>query len=141
MRIGEKLRMIREARGLSQEELADRLSVSIPAISRWESGARTFPADELGRIADALGVEAVTFYASEAWGKIEEARRIYDAVIAELQAIFNEATDITLSADADHTEESAADLRLARRSDTLNHMVYARNPSRPRLAAAGAGIV
>lgn len=107
MRIGEKLRMIREANGLSQEDLAARLNVSVPAVSRWESGTRTFPADELVRIADALDVEPGTFYAAEPWGKIEEARRQYDAVIAEAQAIFKNARDNVPSPSNDHRTGAA----------------------------------
>lgn len=107
MRIGEKLRLIREANGLSQEELAARLNVSVPAVSRWESGTRTFPADELVRIADALDVEPGTFYAAEPWGKIEEARRQYDAVIAEAQAIFKSARDNHTEPSNDHNPSAA----------------------------------
>ena len=38
MLIGEKLRRLRIARQLSQEQLADKLQVSRQAISKWELG-------------------------------------------------------------------------------------------------------
>ena len=38
MDFGEKLRIVRTDRGLSQEQLAEQLSVSRQAVSKWESG-------------------------------------------------------------------------------------------------------
>ena len=37
--IGERIRALRKERGLTQEQLADRLGVSFQSISRWESSA------------------------------------------------------------------------------------------------------
>lgn len=41
----EKLTLLREERGLTQEELAEELNVSRQAVSRWETGA-SFPSTE-----------------------------------------------------------------------------------------------
>ena len=38
MKLSEKIIRLRKRRGLSQEELAERLGVSRQAVSRWESG-------------------------------------------------------------------------------------------------------
>ena len=38
MALSDKLYMIRKKSGLSQEQLAEQLSVSRQAISKWESG-------------------------------------------------------------------------------------------------------
>lgn len=38
MKLLEKIIRLRKGRGLSQEELAERLGVSRQAVSRWESG-------------------------------------------------------------------------------------------------------
>lgn len=38
MTLGEKLKMLRASRGLSQEQLAAELNVSRQAISKWECG-------------------------------------------------------------------------------------------------------
>lgn len=37
-RIGEKIAALRRAKGLTQEQLAEQLGVSAPAVSKWETG-------------------------------------------------------------------------------------------------------
>lgn len=41
MTLGENIRARREEKGMTQQELADRLFVSRQTVSRWESGSRT----------------------------------------------------------------------------------------------------
>lgn len=43
MEFNAKLRQLREAHGLSQEDLAARLKVSQQAVSKWEGGQRCRP--------------------------------------------------------------------------------------------------
>ena len=38
MKLSEKIIRLRKGRGLSQEELAEKLDLSRQAVSRWESG-------------------------------------------------------------------------------------------------------
>lgn len=38
MKFADKILMLRKSRGMSQEELAEKLNVSRQAISRWEMG-------------------------------------------------------------------------------------------------------
>ena len=38
MNFGENLKKIRKSKGLSQEELADRVKVSRQSVSKWETG-------------------------------------------------------------------------------------------------------
>lgn len=54
----ERIRELRERRGLSQDALADRAGISQQAIAHYEKGDRTPAADVLCNIADALGVES-----------------------------------------------------------------------------------
>lgn len=54
--MGEKIRELREKRGLSQKQLADALGIDQSAIARWETGANEPTAFNVRRLADILGV-------------------------------------------------------------------------------------
>ena len=55
---GEQLRRYREARGLSQEELAERAALTANGIGALERGERRRPyPDTVRRLADALGLD------------------------------------------------------------------------------------
>lgn len=49
------LRETREQRGLTQQELARRLSRPQSMVARWESGEHEFTLGTLARLAEALG--------------------------------------------------------------------------------------
>lgn len=57
--IGSNIRMVRNAAGISQTELANRVGSNKSAISRYENGAQRLSLETLMRIADALGVDLV----------------------------------------------------------------------------------
>ena len=54
--IAEHIKTQRKKQGLNQEELAERLDVSIKTIQRWEWGKRLPRVDELQKLAGVLGV-------------------------------------------------------------------------------------
>ena len=54
--IGEKMRAIRIARNLNQQEVAEEMGVSRQYVSRWESGERNINADQLVQYAKIMGV-------------------------------------------------------------------------------------
>jgi len=56
MRFHEKLQDLRKNRGFSQEELAERLSVSRQAISKWESGSAYPEIEKLVQLSEIFGV-------------------------------------------------------------------------------------
>ena len=58
MDIGEKIRQQRRITKLSQEKLSDLIGVSLKTVQRWEYGERIPRADELGKLAQALGTTA-----------------------------------------------------------------------------------
>lgn len=55
MSIGERILEIRSEQGLTQQEMADRLSVTRQAVSRWERGEAAPGIDVLRLIAEAFG--------------------------------------------------------------------------------------
>jgi transcriptional regulator with XRE-family HTH domain len=54
--VGQRIRVIREARGWTQSELAARLGRTQTAVSYWESGRRSLSLDDLVEVAGVLGV-------------------------------------------------------------------------------------
>ena len=58
MTLGEKLQLLRRARGLSQEQLAETLNISRQAISKWENGDSVPDLEGLKAISQYFGVTA-----------------------------------------------------------------------------------
>lgn len=54
--IGERIRFVREKKGMSQGKLADRLGVNRVTLTYWENGTRDIKTTDIVRLADALGV-------------------------------------------------------------------------------------
>ena len=54
--IGKKIKILRKTRGLTQQQLADKLNVKRATISNYEIGRRSPHIKELEDIAEALGV-------------------------------------------------------------------------------------
>ena len=62
---GSVIRKMREGRKMTQEELANRISVSPKAVSKWETG-RGFPdVSLLEPLADALGISVIELLSGE----------------------------------------------------------------------------
>ena len=51
-----RIKDLREAKGLTQEQVAQQLGVTQGTIAHWESGARTPTLSNMVKIADFLGV-------------------------------------------------------------------------------------
>ena len=56
MNIGSNIRQLRKQKGLTQEQVAERLGISYQAVSKWESGANTPDITLLPPIAELFGV-------------------------------------------------------------------------------------
>src|SRR5271166_2817430 len=54
--IGERIRLARQARGLTQEQLAEAVGVTRSAVAQWETGRAGQVTGNLTRVAAALGV-------------------------------------------------------------------------------------
>lgn len=55
--MGDNIRALREAKGISQRELAEALGVDQSAVSNWERGKAEPTAFNIRRLADLLGVK------------------------------------------------------------------------------------
>ena len=51
-----RIKQLREAAGLSQRELGERIGISGPAVAMWESGENRPSLTNLEKLADVLGV-------------------------------------------------------------------------------------
>ncbi|MBC7343689.1 MAG: helix-turn-helix transcriptional regulator [Clostridia bacterium] len=66
MAVGERLRKLREERGMSLEELADRLDIPPDCMAEIERGTRHLSASTLAEVASLLGVETDYFTKKDA---------------------------------------------------------------------------
>jgi transcriptional regulator with XRE-family HTH domain len=69
--LGQRIRELRKARGLSQEELAERIESGAKYVSALERGQKNVPVAVLVRVARALRVELVDLF-NLAWLKLLE---------------------------------------------------------------------
>ena len=58
MNTAQRLQQLRKEKGMSQEELAERLGVSRQAVSKWESGASDPSTANLIALARLFGISA-----------------------------------------------------------------------------------
>ena len=63
--IGIEIKRIREARGMSQMELAEEVGVSFQQIQKYEKGINRISAERIQQIAKALGTSVNTFFEKE----------------------------------------------------------------------------
>jgi len=66
MRFAVTLRKLRTEKGLSQQELADRVYVTRSTVARWENGSRLPDAMMISRLADCLGIDVNTLFSTAA---------------------------------------------------------------------------
>jgi repressor LexA len=81
MTIGEKIRKLREKKGLSQQALAELLGTTQQSVAYWESGKRKPRYEKLKKLAEVFSVPISYFFESEKpeWDKNVE--RLPDKVI------------------------------------------------------------
>lgn len=70
--MGTNLARMRQARGLSQEEVADRAGLHRTEISLMELGKRTPRIDTIVRVTGALGVDAADAFVGAIWVPFSE---------------------------------------------------------------------
>ena len=90
--IGKQIILLRETAGISQKDLAEKISVTQPSLSRWESGVVVPPLHQIERIAGALGLslEEVLSEDKEEYEKLRKkllASRLVSLVLAILLVV------------------------------------------------------
>ena len=65
MTISERIRLVRQQKNISQNELAKAAGINVKSLSRYELGTSIPPANVLKAIADALGVSADTLLSDD----------------------------------------------------------------------------
>ncbi|AUD06717.1 helix-turn-helix domain-containing protein [Spirosoma pollinicola] len=55
-RVGQKIREARKAKGLTQKELADKISLSVGTVNQYEVGKQNLTIETIQKVANALGV-------------------------------------------------------------------------------------
>ena len=61
--IGEALKQARQALGMTQEQAAEQVGVTQPAVSYWENGKRTPDADDLRVLSQTYDTDPGSFFA------------------------------------------------------------------------------
>lgn len=61
MEIAEKMRYFRRLRGLSQEQLAERVEINVNTIRKYETGHRKPKLEQLKKIAGGLEISVIEF--------------------------------------------------------------------------------
>ena len=80
--IGEKIKLYRKKRGLSQDKLAELVNMEMKSLSRIESGHNYPQCENLVAIANALGVAPWQFYFSDNENNINSMRQELSEVLS-----------------------------------------------------------
>ena len=62
MNIGERIRQLRDAKDMTQQQLGERVGRSQQEIYRWEKGLARVHVEDLGKLAVVFGVDVKAFY-------------------------------------------------------------------------------
>lgn len=92
--VGTKIRLTRAARGVSQQQLSDMLSISFQQLQKYERGINRISASRLWEISQALGVNIAYFFEGAEGDKAEEMEEISTRTIelaSQINQISNEA--------------------------------------------------
>ena len=82
VKIGKFLQQRRKECGLTQSELAERLSVSDRAISKWENGNCLPDADHMIELCDILGITVNDLFSGEIVGDAGDTKELESSLVA-----------------------------------------------------------
>lgn len=105
MKFSEKLKNIREDKGLTQQELAANAGISSRMVQMYESGKSSPRASIAGKLADALGVTLSTLFGEEEM-LVAQAAEIGGArAKRDIQQIINEVSGLFAGGEIDESEK------------------------------------
>ena len=87
MDFGEKIKELREAKGMTQQNLADLLFVTRQTVSRWEGGSRYPDLVTAKSLADILDTTVDTLMADDSSMKIEQRSRSYGRLAGKIETM------------------------------------------------------
>jgi transcriptional regulator with XRE-family HTH domain len=87
MEVGQRIRIYRKTRGLSQTALADQLGVTFQQVQKYENGRNRIGAGRLTRIARVLDVPVATLLGVSDTTKIKSSKRGKDSSPLKLLTI------------------------------------------------------
>lgn len=87
MDFGEKIKELREAKGMTQQNLADLLFVTRQTVSRWEGGSRYPDLVTAKNLADILDTTVDTLMADDSSMKIEQRARSYGRLAGKIETM------------------------------------------------------
>lgn len=82
MTFGERLYKLRENRGWSQDDLAEKAEVSRQTVSNWENDKVTIDAEKLKCIADIFGVGMDELYSAETFPSAQKKSKRFPLALA-----------------------------------------------------------
>lgn len=108
MTIADRIQALRKAKGVSQEELADRIGVSRQAVSKWESSHSTPDLDKIVLLSDYFSVS--TDYILKGIEPLPAANRRTDAKVFVIVATVLNFIGVAVSAAVWYERQTAAGL-------------------------------
>lgn len=87
MDFGEKIKELREAKGMTQQNLADLLFVTRQTVSRWEGGSRYPDLVTAKNLADVLDTTVDTLLADDSAMHIEQRARSYGRLAGKIETM------------------------------------------------------
>ena len=87
MDFGEKIKELREAKGMTQQNLADRLVVTRQTVSRWEGGSRFPDLVTAKNLADILDTTVDSLMADDSSMQIEQRARSYGRLAGKIETM------------------------------------------------------
>ena len=87
MQLGKTIRKYRKEKGLTQEEMANRLGVTTPAVNKWENENSYPDISLLGPIARLLGISLDILFSFQENLSTEEKQAVIDKFKAAIEAL------------------------------------------------------